>query len=464
MVDLIEADGDPDSNYDGDPFPGSNTITSLTDFTPSNTKRYPFVTVNALNPNPEMFTDNSSVRVLNISPSSAEMTAILSPFWTGSIGESMTWSGTVIAGGDITIPDRVRLTISEGTEVRFLAGTDDSGGGNDTGRSELIVEGTLDASAQNITFRSSNDDDDATTGDWYGIRVESGGSADLSGATIRDASRCVQSHDLTGVTVSAATTFEHCARTVGLSPTQPQVDHLLTATLTGLDETVTGEHWQWQRRRNDEVPWVNITLPSSSRTARQTTEPEAYPALTTYRPVAADFLHELRVTLRYVDGGLYNYAQSEPTSPVVDVPPQPTAGLEAAGRSTGINVNWSAVTAIPAVTKYRLEFQRLRVGTATWPEEYTFRATIPNRRTSYTQNSDADGYPVHPGHRYRYRLRAYNDVGPGAWSAAFPEAGVIRPANRPTPDGLVLDDESAGLVATWACPNHIFFWPFSPVG
>ena len=69
---------------------------------------------------------------------------------------------------------------------------------------------------------------------------------------------------------------------------------------------------------------------------------------------------------------------------------------------------------------------------------------------------------MHPGHRYRYRLRAHNDVGPGAWSAAFPEAGVIRPANRPTPDGLVLDDESAGLVATWACPNHNFCGPSPP--
>ena len=144
------------------------------------------------------------------------------------------------------------------------------------------------------------------------------------------------------------------------------------------------------------------------------------------------------------------------------VPPAPTEELTARGSGVGLNVSWGAVSASPAVTKYRLEFQRLRVGTATWPEEYTFRATIPNRRTSYTQNSDADGYPVHPGHRYRYRLRAYNDVGPGAWSAAFPEAGVIRPANRPTPDGLVLDDESAGLVATWACPNHNFCGPSPP--
>ena len=95
---------------------------------------------------------------------------------------------------------------------------------------------------------------------------------------------------------------------------------------------------------------------------------------------------------------------------------------------------------------------------ATWPEEYTSLATITGRR-SYTQNSDADGYPVHPGHRYRYRLRAHNSFGPGAWSAAFPEAGVIRTAYAPRRSDLVLDDESAGLVATWECPNHNFFGP-----
>ena len=283
--------------------------------------------------------------------------------WSGPLqvqaDQTLTWGGTIKVTGDLTIPAGITLTLDPGTTVQFDANSDDTetDDDNDDNRSELIVAGTLNASAGGITFRSSNDAASASRSDWYGIHIESGGTANLSGATIRDASRCVQSHDLTGVTVTAATTFENCARTVGLSPAQPQVGNLLTATLTGLDETVTGEQWQWQRRRNDGDTWVNTTLSP----------------LRIYRPVPADFLHELRVTLRYVDGGLYNYAQSEPTSSVVDVPPQPTEGLEATGKSTGIGVQWSAVTATPEVTKYRLEFQRLRVGTATWPEEYTFR-------------------------------------------------------------------------------------------
>ena len=72
--------------------------------------------------------------------------------------------------GDVTIPSGVTLTIGPGTEVVFLANTDDTGGGNDPERSALIVEGTLDADAGGITFRSTNEPPNATDNDWYGIR------------------------------------------------------------------------------------------------------------------------------------------------------------------------------------------------------------------------------------------------------------------------------------------------------
>ena len=109
----------------------------------------------------------------------------------------------------MTIPTGVTLRLARGATVQFDANSDDTNPENDNDgtRSELLVAGTLNASAEGITFRSSNTTNPANN-DWYGIHVESGGSADLSGATIRDASRCVQSHDLTGVTVSAATTFD----------------------------------------------------------------------------------------------------------------------------------------------------------------------------------------------------------------------------------------------------------------
>ena len=495
------------------------------------------------------------------------MTADLSPFWVGRITEDVTWSRTVTVGGDVTIGQNATLTLAPGTEVQFLANADDTEGGNDPTRSELIVAdgGTLNVSAEGITFRSSNDAASASNNDWYGIRVESGGSADLSGAEVRDAHRCVQSHDAPDttpapVTMSDATELTHCGLTVSLVPSPPRVGHPVSASVVDVTGTVTGD-WQWQRRLNDEEPWENFTLPA--RTTRQSSP--VLPGLSVYTPVLTDMGQMLRVRMHYRDGSsLYNYVHSAESAAVAAgrphapggldseegdghvvlnwnapadngssllhfeyhrspddgsgarqsgpastwtpwediglqttrrveslsngteytievravnavgsgdssrvqatpgaVPPAPTEELTARGSGVGLNVSWGAVSASPAVTKYRLEFQRIRVGTATWPEEYTFRATITGRR-SYTQNSDANGYPVHPGHRYRYRLRAHNDFGPGAWSAAFPEAGVIRAANRPDPDGLVLDDESVGLVATWACPNHNFCGPSPP--
>ena len=92
---------------------------------------------------------------------------------------------TVYVGGDVTVPAGITLRIAEGTEVHFPAHTDVLDGGNDATRSELIIEGTLDAGADSITFRSA-DTTHPSNNDWYGIHVESGGMADLSGATIQD--------------------------------------------------------------------------------------------------------------------------------------------------------------------------------------------------------------------------------------------------------------------------------------
>ena len=138
-------------------------------------------------------------------------------YWAGVLRGNTTWSGIVYVGGDVTIPDRVRLTLTPGTEVRFLANTDDTDSG-DTDRSELIVQdgGTLEANAGNITFRSSNAPDDATRSDWYGIVVEDGGTADISHATVRDGVRCAQAPG-TGTLTAENTVFRHC----GLAPPGP---------------------------------------------------------------------------------------------------------------------------------------------------------------------------------------------------------------------------------------------------
>ena len=54
------------------------------------------------------------------------------------------WDDQVALPGDVTIPAGVKLTLAAGTTVAFAPG-DETGGGNDEVRSELIVEGTLDA-------------------------------------------------------------------------------------------------------------------------------------------------------------------------------------------------------------------------------------------------------------------------------------------------------------------------------
>ena len=108
--------------------------------------------------------------------------------WSGELVGDSGWSGTLHVDGDVIVPDGVTLTVMAGTEVRFAAGSDGTGGGSDASRSELIVEGTLHASARNITFRSSNNDDTTLQGDyaWGGIRIMPGGSASLDNAQIRD--------------------------------------------------------------------------------------------------------------------------------------------------------------------------------------------------------------------------------------------------------------------------------------
>ena len=100
------------------------------------------------------------------------------------------WDDRVSLAGDVTIPPGLKLTIPAGSTVVFTPG-DETGGGEDEMRSELIVEGALDAGAGGITFRSS-DDADASSDGWYGIRVAPTGHADLSGATVQGGLRCVE--------------------------------------------------------------------------------------------------------------------------------------------------------------------------------------------------------------------------------------------------------------------------------
>ena len=208
-IDLIEADNLPNS-YAGDPFPGETENRNLTDFTTPSSRQFAYEGL-SLDDEPHdepPLRDNSNVLVTNISNSGTEMTADLSPFWVGTITENTNqpWSGTVRIGGDVIVPAGVILEIEANTEIQFIADTDAAESGTEKDLSELIVQGTLTASAGGIIFRSTHDaPDDA---DWYGIRVLPGGEANLSNASLHDGVLCVSKEG--GKLTLNNTSFDNC--------------------------------------------------------------------------------------------------------------------------------------------------------------------------------------------------------------------------------------------------------------
>ena len=232
----------------------------------------------------------------------------LAPKWSGSLSSDTTWSGAVCVDGEVTIPSGVTLSLGSGTEASFSPGA-------------LIVSGTLGAGT-GVTFRSSNAVSPSPSA-WSGIRVESGGSADLSGATIRDGAGCVQAHTsaLTTVTMTNAT-LSNCDQTVSLDSRRPQVGVELTASLAG----VSSGQWQWEgRNEGDSAPaWSDLSGLSPSAS---------------YTPVRADLGQKLRATVKYVpDAGSYSrFVQSEPTREVML--PSPT-GFEVWPDHESVLLKW----------------------------------------------------------------------------------------------------------------------------
>ena len=253
------------------------------------------------------------------------------------------WRGVVTVGGDLHVSGGTtagNLVLEQDTQIRFAAG-DAASSGQDPARAEVIVRGTLTATETGIAFLS--DSDMPSDSDWRGIRVQSGGSADLSGATIRDAHRCVQSQnspDTTPapVTMTDATELTHCGLTVSLVPSPPRVGHPVRASVVDPTGTVTGD-WQWQRRLNDGEPWENFTLPS--RTTRQSSP--VLPGLSVYTPVLTDMGQMLRVRMHYQDGSdLYNYVHSPVSQAVAAGRPHAPGGLDPEEGNGHVVLNWNA--------------------------------------------------------------------------------------------------------------------------
>jgi hypothetical protein len=114
---------------------------------------------------------------------------------SGVLTENETWSGTVTLTGDVTVPVGMTLTIEPGTEVVFPAGSDDTGGGEEIGLTELIINGSLSAlgtEGNEIVFRSSSGT--PAKGDWGGIRVTWG-----LGAKTMEMQHCDLSHASAGI-------------------------------------------------------------------------------------------------------------------------------------------------------------------------------------------------------------------------------------------------------------------------
>jgi len=88
---------------------------------------------------------------------------------------NQTWHCTEYVSGDVTFNSGHTLTIEPGTTVKFIANTDDQGGGLYSTKTELIINGVLNAtgtSTNRITFTSSSATPAA--GQWGGIRINAG--------------------------------------------------------------------------------------------------------------------------------------------------------------------------------------------------------------------------------------------------------------------------------------------------
>jgi tetratricopeptide (TPR) repeat protein len=108
------------------------------------------------------------------------------PIISGHLTSNTTWeAGTKIyIRGDVTVNNGVTLTIKPGVTVKFSKNFDAEASGEDTTKSELIINGTLiaEGTPDSLIVFTSNDDSPAK-GDWYGL-VLSDSSSTLDHCTI----------------------------------------------------------------------------------------------------------------------------------------------------------------------------------------------------------------------------------------------------------------------------------------
>ena len=132
-------------------------------------------------------------------------------------------------------------------------------------------------------------------------------------------------------------------------------------------------------------------------------------------------------------------AEAELQVPVVESPRRPKPGavlLPSASSGSAVRLGWTAVAEGSEVCAYELRYQATDWDAASWPEMWTaISETVEDGGTEYLHS----GLDV--GRRYRYQVRARNNIGAGEWSRAFPEAGV-----RPGAPALAARTAASGSV------------------
>ncbi len=109
----------------------------------------------------------------------------------GGVPWQTTASGVVSLIGDFRVPSGATLTIAAGTTVRIQSNYDNQKSGVDTGKCEIIVEAggrlIIGGPGNPVKFISSRPESLASTDDWRGIVVKSGGYISVNNAIIRHA-------------------------------------------------------------------------------------------------------------------------------------------------------------------------------------------------------------------------------------------------------------------------------------
>ena len=206
-----------------------------------------------------------------------------------------------------------------------------------------------------------------------------------------------------------------------------------------------------------ELVWhISGGVPPYTRTLDgQAIDAEAGSAVVTCGPSAADPTPGLEQTFKgaVIDGRGVT-AEDDLRVALTAPPPRPTLGtvLHGASDDAALRLSWAAVSAIPSVSTYELQYQATAWGATSWPDSWTaISDTIAGSATEYLhRNLDSN-------QRYRYQLRARNGVDAGEWSRAFPEVGL-----RPGAPLLVARTAASGSVAlTWsAAPADATRWEY----